>query len=287
MAEFLEISNKEYRQMEGLSSSDIKRMMKSFATWKYFMDHPEEDNDTPALKFGRASHKFVLEPYDFDNEFAVSPKFDRRTTAGKEAYAKFEKEAAGKEVIDEETYNVLVDMREALYKTPFVKNLLNGEHEKSFFWTDELTGIRCKFRADSFGKFGSQNVIVDYKTVECAETSAFMKAALKFNYDVQAAHYLEGMKAATGEDFLFVFVAQEKKAPYLVNVLQADDYFLANGLEIRNEMLKTFKKCMEKDEWIGYMGFAEDQNFFNSLTIPNWLKQSMDYENESFEDTEG
>lgn len=282
---FIEVSNKEYRAMEGLSSSDIKRMMKSFATWKYYKDHPEEDSDTPSLKFGRASHKYVLEPYDFDNEFAVAPKVDRRTKEGKEAFSRFEKEAEGKDIIDEELYEKLTDMREVLYRTPFVKKLLQGEHEKSFFWVDAETGIKCKFRPDSFGKFGSQNIIVDYKTVECAETSAFMRSALKFNYDVQAAHYLEGMKAITGEDYLFVFVAQEKTKPYLVNVLQADEYFIQNGVEVRNEMLRTYKKCLEKDEWIGYMGFSEEQNFFNTLTCPAWIRNAMD--SEGFEIDEG
>jgi len=287
MAEYLEISNAEYRKMEGLSSSDIKKMMKSFATWKYFIDHPEEDNDTPALKFGRAYHKFMLEPYDFGNEYIVSPKFDRRTKEGKEAYAAFEKESEGKEVIDEETYNKLVDMREVLYKTPYVKKLIDGKHEKSFFWTDEKTGIRCKIRPDSFGKFGSQNIIVDLKTTQNAETSAFMKSALKFNYDVQAAHYTAGLEAIYGKEYTFIFIAQETTAPYLVNVLQADPYFMANGREVRDVMLETFNKCVEKDEWIGYMGFSDDKTFFNELSVPAWIKNSMEYENEDFDDMEG
>lgn len=289
MSDFMEISNAEYRKMEGLSSSDIKRMMKSFATWKYYKDHPEDDIDTPSLKFGRAYHKFMLEPYDFNNEYAIAPKVDRRTTAGKEAYAKFEKESEGKEIIDEDTYNKLVDMREVLYKTPYVKNLIDGQHEKSFFWTDEKTGIKCKCRPDSFGKLGSQNICVDLKTTQNAETSAFMKSALKFNYDVQAAHYTAGLEAIYGEEYLFIFIAQETTAPYLVNVLQADAYFMANGREVRDVMLETYKKCSELDEWIGYMGFSDDKTFFNELSVPAWIKNSMEYEGENgdFEDMEG
>ena len=108
------MSNAEYRQREGLASTDIKRMMKSMATWKYLKDNPQDDKDTPALKFGRAYHKFCLEPYDFENEFVVSPKIDRRTKEGKAAYEEFEKQAAGKEIIDEETYEKLSAMRDVL-----------------------------------------------------------------------------------------------------------------------------------------------------------------------------
>lgn len=278
MAKFEEISNAEYRAREGLSSSDIKRMMKSMATWKFYKDNPEENDDTPSLKFGRAYHKFCLEPYDFDNEFVVAPKVDRRTKEGKEEYAKFLVAAGDKEVIDEEIYDQLTEMRDVLYATPLVKELINGEHEKSFFWKDEKTGIPCKTRPDSFGEFKGTPIIVDLKTTSDAETDAFMRSAIRFNYDIQAAHYTEGLKQIYGKDFLFVFIAQEMKKPYLVNVLQADDYFMKNGREVRDSMLETYKKCVELNEYPGLMGFKEDKTFFNSLTVPAWIKQAMEYE---------
>lgn len=278
-----QISNAEYRQREGISASDLKKMIKSMATWKYAKDNPEE-TDTPALKFGRAYHKFCLEPYDFDNEYVVSPKFDRRTKEGKEAYAKFEKEAEGKEVIDEDTYQTLTEMRTALYQTPYVKKLIYGEHEKSFFWKDAKTGVLCKCRPDSYGEFGSQPIIVDLKTCTDAETSAFMRDAIKFGYDVQAAHYTEGLETIfKGKTFSFVFIAQEKNAPYLVNVLQADDYFMQNGRLIRDSLLETYNKCVELGEYPGYMGFAEDNINIQSLSVPAWIKNAIDAETEESE----
>lgn len=284
-SEYEVMTNAEYRQREGLASTDIKRMMKSMATWKYLQDNPSDDRDTPALKFGRAYHKFCLEPYDFENEFIVSPKFDRRTKEGKEQYAEFEKQAEGKEIIDEETYEKLTAMRDVLYATPYVKKLIAGEHEKSFFWTDEKTGIKCKCRPDSFGMLGSQPICVDLKTAKNAETTAFMHDALKYNYDVQAAHYTAGLESIYGQEYAFVFIAQEVEAPYLVNVLQADEYFMRNGREVRDTMLETYKKCVELDEYPAYMGFAEDKNYINSLTIPAWIKNAMDYE--ETEESEG
>jgi hypothetical protein len=261
-------------------------MMKSMATWKYYKDNPQEDQDTPALKFGRASHKFMLEPYDFDNEFAVIPKIDKRTKEGKEEYAKFLAENGNKELIDDETYEKLTKMKEVLYATPLVKELIAGEHEKSFFWTDEKYGIPCKTRPDSFGEFRGQPIICDYKTTSDAETTAFMRSAIKFSYDVQAAHYCEGLKQIYGKDFMFVFIAQETKAPYLVNILQADEYFMDNGREVRDKMLETYKKCLELDEYPAFLGFKEDKTFFNSLTVPAWVKAAMESEEDFSEGEE-
>ena len=273
------ISNAEYRKKEGISSSDLKLMMKSMAKWKYAQDNPE-DNDSEAFLFGRAYHKLMLEPEDFDNEFAVSPKFDRRTKEGKAAYEVFLKNAEGKEVISEDTYQKLLEMQMALYNTPFVKLLINGEHEKSFFWKDEVTGIPCKCRPDSFGKIKDQYVCVDLKTTNDAETDHFMRDAIKFGYDIQAYHYCQGLENNYKKPFKFIFIAQEKTAPYLVNVLEADDYFMASGKELCNTLLTQYKECLENDEWPGYM---DKNSGINSLSVPAWIKNSLDVD----EETEG
>lgn len=270
------ISNAEYRKKEGVSSSDLKKMMKSMATWKYYKDHPE-DNDSEAFQFGRAYHKLMLEPDDFDNEFIVSPKFDRRTKEGKAAYEEFLQKAEGKEVISEETYQKLLEMQIALYDTPFVKLLIKGEHEKSFFWKDEQTGILCKCRPDSFGKIKDQYVCIDLKTTNDADTDRFMKDALKFGYDIQACHYCEGLKATYNNPFKFIFIAQEKTAPYLVNVLEADEYFMASGRELRAKLLDDYKKAEETGIYEGYMG---KDSGINSLSVPEWLKNSLVVEDE-------
>lgn len=280
--ENLSISNAEYRKKEGVSSSELKKMMKSMAHYKYYKDHPNE-NDSEALQFGRAYHKLMLEPDDFDNEFAVSPKFDRRTKEGKAAAEEFAKKAEGKEVINEETYKTLLEMQKALYETPFVKLLIKGEHEKSFFWKDRETGIPCKCRPDSFGQIKEQYICVDLKTTKDAETDHFMRDALKLGYDIQAAHYCEGLEDKYKKPFKFIFIAQEKTAPYLVNVLEADEYFMASGKELRSKLLDDYKEAEETGIYEGYM---TKNGGINSLSVPAWLRDSLVVEDETEGDFE-
>lgn len=75
------MTNKEYRQDPGISRSDLFEMRKSPLHFQYQMTHPKED--TPALLFGRSLHKMILEPGDFESEFAVCPTVNRRTKAAK------------------------------------------------------------------------------------------------------------------------------------------------------------------------------------------------------------
>lgn len=259
--------------MEGISSTELKKIMVTPAHYRHWKDNPQED--TPALLYGRAAHKYILETYDFYNEFAVAPSVDRRTKEGKETWAKFVSESNGKDVITEEQFKQIEQMRNVMLATPFVSKLINGEHEISYFWTDEDTGLKCKVRPDSINH--KLRVIVDYKTCDNAETEHFMKQAIDLGYDLQAYMYQQGVKENLGEKYLFVFIAQEKKPPYAVNILEADENFMASGKRIFNEMLNVYKECSESGNWYGYLG-ADNQ--INSLGVPKWIENMLGEESE-------
>ena len=132
------MTNKEYRQDPGISRSNLFEMRKSPLHFQYQMTHPKED--TPALLIGRALHKMILEPGDFESEFAVCPTVNRRTKAGQEQYAAFMAENEGKDIVSQDDYEVMCEMAEVINKHQLAKKLLTGEHEQSFFWTDPDTG---------------------------------------------------------------------------------------------------------------------------------------------------
>jgi hypothetical protein len=270
----IKISNKEYREREGISSTELKKIMVTPAHYRHWKDNPEE-TDTPALLFGRAAHKYILETYDFYNEFAVAPNCDRRTQEGKAKWLLFCDQSEGKDIITQEQFEQIDAMRNAMLATPFVSKLINGEHELSYFWTDEDTGLKCKCRPDSINH--KLKIVVDYKTTDNAETEHFMKQAIRLGYDLQASYYLDGVKANTGEDYVFVFIAQEKKPPYAVNILQADDIFIRSGREVYKAMLQTYKECSETGNWYGYLG---QENQINSLGVPKWIENTLGEESE-------
>lgn len=264
------IPNKIYRQREGISASDLKKIMRSPAHYKYYKDNPQED--TPSLLFGRCYHKMCLETSEFDTEFAVAPICDRRTKEGKQIWNDFVAESEGKDIITAEMYEQVHEMRKVLMSTKFVPKLINGTHEMSFFWADEDTGVKCKCRPDSYGMLGNTGILVDLKTTSDASTDGFMRQANKLFYDLQMAYYLDGLKACTGKDYEVLFIAQEKSDGYAVNILQADNYFIEAGRELYKQALQTYKECCESGNFYGYMG-ADCE--INGLSVPKWLKDSM------------
>lgn len=265
------MNEREYRQTEGITRTELWRIKESPEKFKWSQEHPEEP--TPALIFGAVVHKLLLEPETFDEEYAVAPEVDRRTKDGKESYSKFLTESAGKTVISQADYDKAVAMVRAAYNAPYVSKLLEGEHEKPFYWEDDLTGEKCKCRLDCLTYVDDKPVIVDYKTTADASTETFIRTAINYGYDFQAGMYCEGVGKVTGQKPIFVFIVQEKAAPYAVNVLQADDLMVKRGYDIFRELIGIYHDCKDSDNWYGYLGKF---NMINNLALPAWLAKEVE-----------
>ncbi len=264
------MTEKEYRAHPSISRSQLFKIAESPEKFKYYEENPEPA--TPALTFGQLFHAMVLQPEQVDIQFAKAPEVDRRTKAGKEAFADFEEKAQGKIVLSPDFFKQSKAMCDALKKNTLVEKLLKGEKEKAFFWTDELTGESCKCRVDCLTEVGGQIVIVDLKTTENAETESFMRSAIRYGYDFQAAMYCKGVEVNNGKKPLFVFIAIEKKPPYAINILQADELVIQRGYDIFRELLGIYHFCKKNNNWYGYMGA---DNIINNLALPSYLMKEV------------
>lgn len=264
------MTEKEYRQAEGISRSELWRLNPDNGgtpeKFKWAQEHPEPA--TPALIFGQVVHKLLLEPDTFVEEFAVAPAVDRRTKDGKAAYAEFLESLAGRQEIKLEDMARATEMVKALHDSPFVSALLAGaETEKPLFWTDSDTGEACKIRLDALTEIGGDPIIIDYKSTGDASAEGFIRSALKYGYDFQSGMYCEGVKVLTGKAPRFVFIAQEKEAPYSVNVLEADSQFILRGTDKFRELLGIYHECNLTGNWYGLMG---PDPVITYLMLPAW-----------------
>lgn len=234
----------DYDSLPYVNKSTLWEMRKSpLHYWHLMHDTPKKD--TPAMKFGRAVHSRLLQPESFGTEFAVAPECDRRTTQGKAIWKELME--SGKEVISQDDMDTILAM-EAEFAAVAKKYLAGAETEKPLIWTDNESGVKCKGRLDAI----TDDYVIDYKTTTDASTDAFRREALRYGYDLQAAMYLEAARANGYHPQGFIFIAQEKSAPYLINVLHAGDAFLDRGAWIMRDLLAKYKECSEKDIWPGY-----------------------------------
>ena len=115
-----------YGEIPAVRRSDLWEIRKSPAHYIYKVLHPEEP--TPALLFGTAAHKYILEGKDFWNDYALAPEVDRRTKAGKEEWQKFLDSLGDKQPIKFEDLNVIQRMDDAINANETAKALLLPLH---------------------------------------------------------------------------------------------------------------------------------------------------------------
>lgn len=266
------MTEKEYRNHSAISRSELWKIKESPEKFRYYKDNPIKS--TPALIFGQAVHKIILENDKFFDEFAVLPHdIDRRTKAGREEYNNFISGNITKTIISEDDFLIATEIMRSVDNCEFCTKLLNGKKELPLFWVDELTGEECKCRFDCITKIGGQNIIVDLKTCASADTETFMKEAIKYGYHVQAAMYSEGAKHNGYENPEFVFIAVEKAPPYAVNIIQASEIFKRYGFDEYRNLLGIYHECKESGNWYGYLGKENEINF---VGLPAWIAKDYD-----------
>jgi len=252
---------REYHSSEAISHSGIVRLLRS--PEHYLQYRTESVEPTPAKEFGSAFHHFILEPEVFSREFVLAPKFDRRTKEGKLAAEKWDEENEGKHPLTAEQMDTLAAMRASVFNHAGAARMLSeGEAETSLFWTDECTGLPCRIRPDWMGKFG----IADLKTACDAGREGFGKAIASFGYDVQAAFYIDGVKAVTGKPADFYFIAVEKNAPFATACYVASREMVEVGRAKYRGALELLKWCQNNNSFPGYQPGGE----IETIDLPRW-----------------
>jgi len=258
-----DVPEAQYHADPALGSTDLKNILRSPA---HYITAKGEPLDSPALRLGTLVHECILDP-DLWSKRVTSPKFDRRTKAGKAEYAEWTArvDAEGLREVSVDDRALCEAMRESAMRAPLVRAVLEHakDREVSCFWKDADTGVHCKARLDAH----KPGLVMDLKTTQDASSGAFRNSVARFRYHVQAAHYSEGVRAVTGEWPDYAIVAIEKTPPYACAVYMLDEEALGVGALMREHALKVYAECCEKDEWPGYVQTTQ------VLTLPRWAAE--------------
>ena len=261
---YLDIPNEQYhREIDALSSSGLRLLDRSPAHYREAMENPPEP--TPAMALGSAFHSLMLEPDTFDDNFAVAPDINRRTKAGKEAYAAFEAENKGKAVILPDDFDQIRAMKIAALKSETVRGIFSSMHtERTIIWNDPLYGFACKCRPDIENP--AIEFLWDLKTCVDASPDGFSRDAARFGYHLQADWYLTGANVAHGRTVYrnFGFICVEKSPPYAVQVYVADAEFMNAGKEKNSILRNKYELCLRGNKWPGYPDRVVP------LSLPRW-----------------
>ena len=272
----------EYLAHPALSASGARTLVQPAGPARFHHDRTHGRAPRRQFDVGHAAHAAVLgvdpgcdvvltvgKPTKDDPDPQPFPAADFRTDAAKKHRDQIR--AAGRVPVLQSDLAAADDMAEALRAHPLAGRLLapdNGDPEVSLFWHDDEHDVdrRCRFdwlrQADASGRL----IGVDYKTCASAAPRAVQRAIVEYGYHQSAAWYRDlaiGLGLASSVPFLFVF--QEKTAPYLVHVVELDPDLLRMGQDRNERALRLFAECTESGEWPGYNDHA-----ISLVEAPTW-----------------
>ncbi|MDX3183564.1 PD-(D/E)XK nuclease-like domain-containing protein [Streptomyces sp. ME02-7008A-1] len=263
-----DLSNADYHaDKTSLSSSGARKLLapSTPAHFRY-----EQDNPQPATKtfdYGNAAHKLVL---GNGPELVVIEHDTWNTKAAKAEVA--EARERGAIPLKQHEMDMINGMADAIRNHPLASALLDpafGAPEQSGFWIDGPTGIRRRVRFDWLPSIQSGRLIIpDYKTAADASDDAMQRDIAKYGYNQQADWYEEAARALGlgGQDAELLLIVQEKKAPFLINVIGIEFGSRIIGGAKNRAAINTFAECMSTGNWPGY---GDEPNY---LALPGYAE---------------
>lgn len=244
-----ELPFSEYRRRDGINASLLSVVRKSTLHARDYIDNPKPS--TLAMNGGTLAHAMLLE----DGRQVIVAEFDKRTNAGKAAYAEAV-ERAGMDgiVCTPDAHAAACAMREAVMRHTTARRLVEKtSHEVSMFWNGPVGrgyGL-AKGRADML----SEVFLADYKTTAQIAPSAFMRTGETLWYHGKLGWYAEGLNEITGNIPSCYLIAQESNPPYDVVVLHVPPHVIAQGRKEAQELAMRWRVAVATGT---YQGVAPD-----------------------------
>ena len=246
--------------LDSISSSSLKMILDS--PYTYLETIKRRQNGLPmkktrAMKFGDISHLIVLEPSEFRRRMVLSPKFDRRTTRGKEDAQLFELDQAPDAIIfpsseeGENEYDKYVGVVSAIANHEKARDIFKeGVAERTGIFREEKTGIKTRFRPDWMSTIIEGGLFIDFKTAASSEYFDFQKQLEKLAYHIQIYLYREGYKAINGAyPKACAWVVVCSSFPFEVSIFTVDEAMLTYAEQWYRYSMDLLAICIEKKQF--------------------------------------
>lgn len=248
-----------------VSASDIKNFLNSPRYYQYKKHEEVKGEQADHFRLGTAIHCAILEPHLFKSDYVVSPKFDGRTTIGKQQKADFEREAVGKSIIDVVEMGIISKIAENAMKNETLMELLKDSHrEISCYTIDEKTGLKIRLRPDSLSI--NKSTITDLKSCLNSSKKGFTKDVYNYGYIITASFYSDFL----GKDN-YVFAGLCKTEPYEVALYMLDDEKMEFGRSQYRMGLDLIKWCETNNFYPSYNDFEILKNSYELGDLDNYL----------------
>lgn len=237
-------------------SSSLAHVLLTRSALHAWNSHPRLNpawGETSASRFdlGSAVHAILLEGKV--DALAVGDYADWRT---KNAQAfRAEARAAGKIPVLVEQATTITSMvaraQDKLLHCPDLAGIDLSTLEPEQTIVFDVDGVMCRCRPDWIAP--DLSLVVSYKTVGGnADPLSFTRTAAGLGYDTQSAFEMAAIKALTGREPHYVWLAGEVEEPFAVSLLGLSPMFRDFAARKFERALLLWRHCMETGQWPAY-----------------------------------
>jgi hypothetical protein len=261
----------DYRRELGENQSSLKSILVSPA--HYQAAKKRRFPATVNMEIGSALHCKVLEgDEEFERRFIKKPDdLSMVTREGKEWKAANANKTVLANSEKDRAWDSVLGMTEALRKLDWFnpdQPDYRKYNEVSIYW--EAQGIPCKGRLDRVVVTPDEVLVLDLKTTDSIDPSAFeKKVSGGMNYVFQAAWYAEAASLAYDLPARFIFAGIERSAPWSIGLFEVSDEMMAEGAKQINFARKILGECLHEKRWPG------PEIVYNLMQLPPWYKSPV------------
>ena len=218
-----------YLGKNALSSSTCKSLLEGPEAYHNMLNETNDGKESQALRDGRLIHLLSLEPHRVDELTIID------STKGNKLYKLAVEEQLPQTVYTRSELNRCKDIADAVLDNDEYRELVRFAH----FEKPEIgyyNGLPFRGKAD----ISLPGIVIDLKTT--SDISRFDEAALHWNYDIQAALYLELFGA-----FEFKYVVVDKRTKE-VGFYSFSDDFIESGYN--KLMIATDNYLKYREEYV-------------------------------------
>ena len=274
------IRDAEYHAMHGMCSATQLKMLRNGSPQhvSHWMNNTQE---TPALRVGRAFHAKALAQVGYNHDFAIAPNIDRRTKAGKAAYASFiQLLRPGQTMLTPVEADLVDDMAAAVRNNSLASDLLAdcGEYEVTAF--GEINGVKCRAKMDALDPQCS--LLIDLKTTKTlAGRDEMQHVVWKHGYGLQMCFYRELMRANGCNPGAVMIIAVEKQPPFAVACYELLHELLDMHVPMMNRLIAEWQDTIGSNN---IRGWSEQ---VQALSLPRYALDELEIEAQMEESTGG
>lgn len=258
-------TREQYDATQALNYSGAKELLKTPAHYQAYLTADREE--TKALRMGRLTHALVLEPEVVASRFALLPgeapkkptkaqleakKPSDETLATIAWWSKFNADAEGKSIVDEDEWSVCTSV--ALSISERIKSLGLTIKQTELMFVVDYCGCPLKVAIDAVAENAlGDEYIIDLKSTEDASPKAWLSSARSYRYPLQAHTYRTAFEAFFKRRIKgVIFVAGEKTPPFLSASYEFGPELMTYAIADFEQAVTTYKGCVALNEWPGY-----------------------------------